>query len=55
MADAVMLHYSVNKPIGALMGESDLTTIIPWLLRYQPHARRPCPLCIGQLELFSTW
>jgi hypothetical protein len=34
MTDAVMLHYSVNKPIGALMGESDLTTIIPWLLRY---------------------
>ncbi len=33
-ADAVMLHYAVNKPIGALMGESDLTTIIPWLLRY---------------------
>jgi hypothetical protein len=34
MSDAVMLHYSVNKPMGALMGESDLTTIIPWLLRY---------------------
>jgi len=34
MTDAVMLHYSVNRPIGALMGESDLTTIIPWLLRY---------------------
>jgi hypothetical protein len=34
MADAIMLHYSVNKPVGALMGESDLTTVIPWLLRY---------------------
>jgi hypothetical protein len=33
-SDAIMLHYSVNRPIGALMGESDLTTIIPWLLRY---------------------
>ncbi len=32
--DAIMLHYAVNKPMGALMGESDLTTIIPWLLRY---------------------
>jgi hypothetical protein len=32
--DAVMLHYAVNKPVGAQMGESDLTTIIPWLLRY---------------------
>ncbi len=34
MADAIMLHYSVNRPMGALMGESDLTTVIPWLLRY---------------------
>jgi hypothetical protein len=33
-SDAVMMHYAVNKPVGALMGESDLTTIIPWLLRY---------------------
>jgi len=33
-ADAVMLHYSVNRPIGALLGESDLTTMVPWLLRY---------------------
>ena len=34
MSDAVMMHYSVNRPMGALMGESDLTTIIPWLQRY---------------------
>ncbi|MGE5123330.1 MAG: hypothetical protein ACM3H7_02345 [Acidobacteriaceae bacterium] len=34
LADGIMLHYAVNKPMGALMGESDLTTIIPWLLRY---------------------
>jgi hypothetical protein len=34
LSDAVMLHYAVNRPMGALMGESDLTTIIPWLLRY---------------------
>lgn len=33
-ADAVMLHYAVNRPIGALLGESDLTTMLPWLLRY---------------------
>ena len=31
---AVMLHYSVNRPIGALLGESDLATMLPWLLRY---------------------
>jgi hypothetical protein len=33
-APAVMVHYAVNKVVGALMGESDLATIIPWLLRY---------------------
>ncbi len=33
-SSAVMLHYTINKPIGALLGESDLVTMIPWLLRY---------------------
>jgi len=33
-AEAVLLHYAVNRPVGALLGESDLTTMIPWLLRY---------------------
>ncbi|MFN2226881.1 MAG: hypothetical protein ACK2UY_11245, partial [Anaerolineae bacterium] len=33
-AEAVMLHYAVNRPVGALLGESDLGTMIPWLLRY---------------------
>jgi hypothetical protein len=32
--DAIMLHYAVNRPIGALLGESDLTSMIPWLQRY---------------------
>jgi len=32
--DAIMLHYSVNRPIGALLGESDLATMLPWLQRY---------------------
>jgi hypothetical protein len=32
--DAVMVHYAVNRVVGCLMGESDLGTIIPWLLRY---------------------
>jgi hypothetical protein len=30
----LMLHYSVNKPIGATRGEGDLTPILPWALRY---------------------
>jgi len=32
--DAVALHYAVNRPLGTLMGEPDLATLIPWLLRY---------------------
>lgn len=30
----VMLHYAINRPVGALRGESDLTNILPWLRRY---------------------
>ena len=33
-AEAIMLHYSVNRPIGSGYGEGDLDTVIPWLLRY---------------------
>ena len=33
-ADPVMLHYAVNRPIGALLGETDLVTMLPWLQRY---------------------
>jgi len=31
---AVMLHFAVNRPIGAVRGESDLAPILPWLRRY---------------------
>ena len=30
----IMLHYAINRPIGATRGESDLTTIMKWALRY---------------------
>jgi hypothetical protein len=30
----LMLHYTVNKPIGATRGEGDLGPILPWALRY---------------------
>lgn len=32
--NAVISLYPINKPIGALTGEGDLATVIPWLLRY---------------------
>jgi hypothetical protein len=33
-SESVMLHYAVNRPVGALLGEGDLTSMIPWLQRY---------------------
>lgn len=30
----LMLHYAVNRPVGAVRGESDLAPILPWLKRY---------------------
>lgn len=32
--EPLMLHWTVNKPIGATRGESDLIPILPWALRY---------------------
>ena len=31
---AVMIHYAVNKPVGAKFGESDLAPLLRWLARY---------------------
>ncbi len=33
-AEAVMVHVSINRPVGALLGESELATILPWVRRY---------------------
>jgi hypothetical protein len=30
----VMLHYAINRPVGAIRGESDLAPILLWLRRY---------------------
>ena len=30
----LMLHYAVNRPIGAVRGEGDLTPVLPWARRY---------------------
>lgn len=32
--NAIALHYSINRPLGGRFGESDLASIVPWLLRY---------------------
>ncbi len=31
---ALMLHYTINRPVGAVWGESDLSPILRWLSRY---------------------
>jgi hypothetical protein len=31
---SVMLHYAVNRPVGAKHGESDLAPLLKWLVRY---------------------
>jgi hypothetical protein len=33
-AEAVMVHYSINRPVGALLGESELASILPALRWY---------------------
>jgi hypothetical protein len=32
--EVIMLHYAINRPLGALLGESDLTSMLTWLQRY---------------------
>ena len=32
--EPVLLHFAVNRPVGATRGESDLTPILPWAKRY---------------------
>jgi hypothetical protein len=31
---SVMLHYAINRPVGAKFGESDLAPVLRWLTRY---------------------
>lgn len=32
--DPVVLHYAINRPVGAVRGEGDLVPILPWAKRY---------------------
>jgi hypothetical protein len=42
--------YAVNRPIGALRGESDLAPILPWMQRYsrwlEDRVRLSMPVCV---------
>lgn len=37
--DPLMLHWSVNKPLGAVRGEGDLGPVLPWVKRYSEWLR----------------
>jgi hypothetical protein len=32
--EPVLLHFAINRPVGATRGESDLTPVLPWAKRY---------------------
>ncbi len=34
-AEQVMLHYTINRPVGCIRGDGDLGPILPWLKRYK--------------------
>ncbi len=34
-SNAGMLHYAINRPVGCVRGDGDLTPILPWLKRYK--------------------
>lgn len=34
-ASEFVLHYTINRPVGAVRGEGDLVPILPWLRRYR--------------------
>ena len=33
--EQVMLHYTINRPVGCVRGDGDLTPLLPWLKRYK--------------------
>jgi hypothetical protein len=33
--EQVMLHYTINRPVGCVRGSSDLQPLLPWLRRYR--------------------
>ena len=41
-AEPCMLHFAVNKPVGATRGESDLVPLLPWAARYTDWLKDRC-------------
>jgi len=51
----VLLHYSVNKPVGATRGESDLTPILPWVKRYSDWLKDRVRFNKVRTEMAAAW
>jgi hypothetical protein len=54
-ADPVLLHFAVNKPVGATRGESDLTPILPWALRYTTWLKDRVRFNALRTEMAAAW
>lgn len=50
-----MLHYSINRPVGATRGESDLTPILPWALRYTEWLKDRVRFNAVRSEMAAAW
>ena len=50
-----MLHYTINKPLGATRGESDLTPILPWVTRYTTWLKDRVKFNQIRTEMCAAW
>jgi hypothetical protein len=50
-----LLHYAINKPVGATRGESDLTPILPWALRYTEWLKDRVRFNAIRSEMAAAW
>jgi hypothetical protein len=50
-----LLHYVINRPVGATRGESDLTPILPWALRYTTWLKDRVRFNAIRTEMAAAW
>ncbi len=53
--DPVLLHYTVNKPVGATRGEGDLTPLLPWARRYTEWLKDRVRFNKLRTEMAAAW
>jgi hypothetical protein len=50
-----MLHYTINKPVGATRGEGDLTPLLPWARRYTEWLKDRVRFNKLRTEMATAW